>query len=163
MCDAVSYTLLSLVCSFLLGVAMPAQPRPCDPSVCGSIPYTNQALSILNAPLFVMGSRWMLNCCSHDKSEAGAPNDGQGVQEKTSGGYSIITKAAKKRAGKRRGQARSTEPHVLPAAHLHSGVAYCSDMHSLKAQDYWQLPNTLLFCVSFASSYCCYGHDCHTM
>ena len=51
----------------------------------------------------------MLNGCSHDKSEAEATNDGQGVQEKATGGYPKITKAAKKRAAKRRGQARSKE------------------------------------------------------
>ena len=52
----------------------------------------------------------MLNCCSHDKSEAEATNDGEGVQEKATGGYPKITKAAKKRAAKRRGQARSEQP-----------------------------------------------------
>ena len=52
----------------------------------------------------------MLNCCSHDNSEAEATNDGQGVQEKATGGYPKMTKAAKKRAAKRRGQARSKEP-----------------------------------------------------
>lgn len=81
---------------------------------CVPLFHTNIVFSPPNAFLFVMGLPCVLNCCSDDKPEAEVSNDSQAVLEQTMGGDSATTKAAKKRAGKRRAQARSKKPMSYP-------------------------------------------------